>query len=85
MHQEDNKVEPVAYIVHESAMAREERKEKHLVTALILAVLLIFASNALAMLYGCGRGRAMNLRRHENGCKRLSKNIEFLRVSGIDL
>lgn len=47
MHQEDNKVEPVAYIVHESAMAREERKEKHLVTALILAVLLIFASNAL--------------------------------------
>lgn len=50
MHQEDNKVEPVAYIVHESAMAREERKEKHLVTALILAVLLIFASNALAML-----------------------------------
>ena len=34
----ENKVEPVPYIVHESAMAREERKEKNLVTALILAV-----------------------------------------------
>lgn len=44
---DENKVEPVPYIVHESAMAREERKHKRLVTALIVAVLLIFASNAL--------------------------------------
>lgn len=44
---DENKVEPVPYIVFESAMAREERKHKRLVTALIVAVLLIFASNAL--------------------------------------
>ena len=43
----ENKVEPVPYIVHESAMAREERKEKNLVKALVLAVLLLFVSNAL--------------------------------------
>lgn len=43
----ENKVEPVPYIVHESAMAREERKEKNLVKALVLVVLLLFASNAL--------------------------------------
>lgn len=29
----ENKVEPVPYIVHESAMAREERKQKHLATS----------------------------------------------------
>lgn len=43
-------VEPVPYIVHESAMARNERTVKRLVVALIVAILLIFASNA-AWLY----------------------------------
>lgn len=43
-------VEPVPYIVHESAMARNERTIKRLVIALIIAVALIFASNA-AWLY----------------------------------
>lgn len=38
--------EPVPYIVHESAMARNERTIKRLVIALIIAVALIFASNA---------------------------------------
>lgn len=42
--------EPVPYIVHESAMARNERTIKRLVVALIVAVALIFASNA-AWLY----------------------------------
>ena len=39
-------VEPVPYIVHESAMARNERTVKRLVIALIVAISLIFASNA---------------------------------------
>lgn len=42
--------EPVPYIVHESAMARNERTIKRLVIALIIAIALIFASNA-AWLY----------------------------------
>lgn len=40
-------VEPIPYIVHEAAMARNERNLKRLVTALIIAVCLIFASNAI--------------------------------------
>lgn len=38
-------VQPVPYIVHEAAMARQERHAKRLVIALVLAVVLIFASN----------------------------------------
>ena len=45
-----NKPELVPYIVHESAMARNERSVKRLVIALIVAIALIFASNA-AWLY----------------------------------
>ena len=45
-----NKPESVPYIVHESAMARNERSVKRLVIALIVAIALIFASNA-AWLY----------------------------------
>lgn len=37
---------PVPYIVHESAEARSERTIKRLVIALIVAVALMFASNA---------------------------------------
>lgn len=47
---ESKKSEPVPYIVHESAMARQERHIKRLVIALIVAIALIFASNA-AWLY----------------------------------
>ena len=38
---------PVPYIAHEAAMARNERSIKRIVIALIVAVALIFASNAL--------------------------------------
>lgn len=38
-------VQPVPYIVHEAAMARQERHAKRLVIALVLAVVMIFASN----------------------------------------
>lgn len=37
---------PVPYIVHESAMARNERTNKRLVVALIVAIALMFVSNA---------------------------------------
>lgn len=37
---------PVPYIVHESAMARNERTNKRLVVALIVAIVLMFVSNA---------------------------------------
>ena len=37
---------PVPYIVHESDMARNERAIKRLVVALIVAIALMFASNA---------------------------------------
>ena len=47
---EIKKSEPVPYIVHESAQARNERAVKRLVIALIVAIALIFASNA-AWLY----------------------------------
>lgn len=41
---------PVPYIVHESAMARNERAIKRLVVALIVAIALMFASNAFWLL-----------------------------------
>lgn len=37
----------VPYIVYESAQARSERMNRRLVIALVIAVILIFASNAL--------------------------------------
>jgi len=36
----------VPYIVHESAQARAERNTKRLIVALIIAVVMVFASNA---------------------------------------
>lgn len=42
--------DPVPYIVHESAMARNERTIKRLVIALIVTVVMLFACNA-AWLY----------------------------------
>ena len=37
----------VPYIVHETAMARNERHIKRIVIALIVAIAMVFASNAL--------------------------------------
>ena len=39
------KVEPVPYIVYESAMARNERSIKRLFVALLIAIILLVASN----------------------------------------
>lgn len=43
----DGKGQSVPFVVHESAMARNERAVKRLVIALIAAIVLIFASNAI--------------------------------------
>lgn len=43
----ENRPFQVPYIVHESAQARSERMIRRLVIALVLAFILIFASNAL--------------------------------------
>lgn len=43
----DGKGQSVPFVVHESAMARNERTVKRLVIALIIAIALIFASNAI--------------------------------------
>lgn len=43
----------IPYIVHETAMARNERNIKKLVIALIIAILLIFASNAVWLYAWC--------------------------------
>ena len=44
---EVNTPENVPYIVHEAAMARNERNVKRMVVALVAAIALLFASNAL--------------------------------------
>lgn len=43
----DGKGQSVPFVVHESAQARNERTVKRLVIALIIAIALIFASNAI--------------------------------------
>ena len=43
----ENKISDVPYIVYESAQTRMERTNKRLVVALILAIILIFASNMI--------------------------------------
>jgi uncharacterized paraquat-inducible protein A len=43
----DGKGQSIPFVVHESAMARNERNMKRLVIALIAAIVLIFASNAI--------------------------------------
>lgn len=42
-----NVPENVPYIVHETAMARNERNVKRMIVALVVAIALLFASNAL--------------------------------------
>lgn len=44
-------VEPVPYIVHESAMARQERTIRRLWILLIVLVVLLVGSNSLWILY----------------------------------
>ena len=48
-----NAPENVPYIVHESSMARMERQIKRLLIALIVAIVLIFASNAAWIYVWC--------------------------------
>lgn len=43
----DKEAKSVPFIVHESAMSRNERSVKRLVFALVVAIAMIFASNAL--------------------------------------
>lgn len=43
--------ESVPYIVHESAMARNERKEKRLIVVIILLIVLLVGSNTAWMIY----------------------------------
>jgi hypothetical protein len=42
-----NTPENVPYIVHETAMARNERNVKRMIVAIVTAIALLFASNAL--------------------------------------
>lgn len=42
-----NTPENVPYIVHETAMARNERNVKRMIIAIIMAIVLLFVSNAL--------------------------------------
>ena len=44
---EVNTPENVPYIVHEAAMARNERNVKRMIVSLVAAIALLFASNAL--------------------------------------
>lgn len=48
---ENKNPESVPYIVHESIMAREERHIRRLIFALVVAVLLLFLSNAVWLYY----------------------------------
>ena len=45
-----NTPENVPYIVHETAMARNERNVKRMIIAIVTAIVLLFASNALWLL-----------------------------------
>lgn len=49
-----NNNDTVPYIVHEGVMARMERTIKRLIYALILTILLLFASNAVWVWYMSG-------------------------------
>ena len=48
---ENRKNEPVPYIAHESAMARQERTVKRLVAAIIIVMVLWFATIGAFLLY----------------------------------
>lgn len=48
-----NAPENVPYIVHETAMARNERNAKRMIIAIIVAIVLLFVSNALWSLAWC--------------------------------
>ena len=43
---ENKSIQPVPYIVYESAQARAERTSKRLIIALVIAILMVFISNA---------------------------------------
>lgn len=73
------KTEPVPYIVHETALARMERHARRIWIALIIAICMVFASNAI-WLYAWTQydytgqqveyiqdGRGINIIGNENG------------------
>lgn len=47
----ENKIEPVPYIAHESAMARNERTIKRLVTTVLVILLLWFSTIGIFIWY----------------------------------
>ncbi len=47
----DQNMQTIPYIAHESAMARNERHIKRLIFALVLTVVLLFASNCVWLVY----------------------------------
>ena len=47
MEEEKNKLDPVPYLAHEAALARAERHNTRLFIALIVAIAVVFVSNAL--------------------------------------
>ena len=47
----EKRADPVPYIVHESAMARQERTVKRLWIVLIMTILLLVVTNALWVYY----------------------------------
>lgn len=47
----EKRADPVPYIVHESAMARQERTVKRLWIVLIMTILLLVGTNALWVYY----------------------------------
>ena len=53
MEESNKELASVPYLVYESAQARAERTAKRLTIALIVAIILIFASNALWLYEWC--------------------------------
>lgn len=51
---EEKNVMPVPYLVHEGVMARMERTIKRLIVTLVISLVLLFASNAIWLLYMSG-------------------------------
>lgn len=43
----DHEVQNVPYVVHESIIARMERSNRRMLIALVMAIVLLFASNAI--------------------------------------
>lgn len=62
----DNQKTNVPYVVHEAMVARQERQIKRMWITLIVAVALIFASNAIWLYYSSYIGQDGNIYNGEN-------------------